>query len=292
MIAPRASAEMPVSESPERRAEQIAGPTAVTRATRRGRTEKTRKADPTRVTEKQDAGTRSLELSLKSLGEELGNTLAERTAAELRAERLTDALVRLQVELAQSGAERAADAAERERMRGEAAELRELMDRQASEWRIERAALAGERDAVARRLKLRGARSGAGRAGASEGHATRLEKHAAWAGEQIAVLVESEAATAAELRRKQAEWEVLNIRLDGLRAELRSKEADLVRYCVSARARAASSVLKRSRPQARSKYLTCCIDVSANSSASLIGRRRHENACLRSWLRRSGPDTV
>ncbi len=226
MIAPRADAEMLVSESPEKRSEQIAGPTALARATRRGRTEKTGKADRTRVTEKRDAEARSLELTLKSLGEELGNTLAERTAAELRAERLADALVGLQVELtaAQSGAERSADAAEREldRMRGEAAELRELMDRQVSEWRIERGALAVERDEVV--AELDGVRAELADA---RGHATRLEKQAAWASDQLALLVETEAATAAELGRKQAEWKVLNIRLDGLHAELRVKEAAL-----------------------------------------------------------------
>jgi chromosome segregation ATPase len=254
MRAPRANTEMAVSQSPEKPAEPIAKPVAPTPATRRGRTEETSEGDPTRVTEARDAEARSLERSLKSLGDELGHTLAERTAAELRAERLADALAQLQVELtaAETSAERSADAvatvaaqlaessAERERVRGEAAELRALMDHQASEWRIERAALATERDAVvAERLQHAEALDRV-RAELAEarGHVARLEKHAAWAGEQLALLVETEAATAAELGRKQRELEVLNIRLDGLDAELRTKEADLSRREELFRARA------------------------------------------------------
>jgi hypothetical protein len=250
MRAPPANAEMQFSQSPETRAEQIDGPAAPVRAMRRADTETIVRTERPVVTEKRDAEARSLELSLKSLGDELGRTLAERTAAELRVEQLADALVTLQATLvaAESGAKQSADALaavtaqlaeasdERERLRVEASELRTLMDRQASEWRIERAALAAEVDkAVEVRVQLTQALSDLGeeldrlRADLAEarGHAARTEKHAAWAGEQIAALVETEAAKITEIGRKEAELEVLNIRLEGFRAELRAKEAEL-----------------------------------------------------------------
>lgn len=121
--------------------------------------------DRARVIEEQGARCHSLELSLKSLGDELGNTLAERAAVELRAGRLADSLATLQIDLT------------------------------AAQARAEQS--------------------------------TRLEQHATWAGEQIALLVENEARIAAELDRKQHDTGVLNIRIEGLRTELRSAEADL-----------------------------------------------------------------
>src|SRR5260370_976565 len=78
--------------------------------------------------ERRDTERGSLELSLRSLAEELGNALAERSAADLRAERTAQAMEELSEELAAAASERDGLAAEREQAQAEAAELRGRLD--------------------------------------------------------------------------------------------------------------------------------------------------------------------
>lgn len=146
-----------------------------------------------RITDSQNAQARSLEHSLAALGDELGNVLAERSAAELRAEAATETLARLTVE--------------HERTQTEATELRNLLDRLESEWREERAALAAERDTLAVALT-----------GANE-RAAELGAQAAWADGQIAKLVEGEAETAGQLLQREQEIESLSVRVEALLRE-------------------------------------------------------------------------
>ena len=77
--------------------------------------------------ERHDTERSSIERVVKSLGDQLGSALAEKSAADLRAERATEA----------------------------AAELGELLDRRLSEWDGERAVLADEHDqSAAERVQL------------------------------------------------------------------------------------------------------------------------------------------
>lgn len=202
-----------------------------------------------------------LESTLSSLGDELGSVLAERSAAELRGEELVSERDRAQAEAAESSrlldqrlsewnserdeqartreqlaeavsnvtAELAEARAERDRLQTSADELRGLLDRQASQWHAERAALATERDALAAaiaeslaerdRLHLELAET--------KEQAARFGAQAAWADEQIACLVENEVAATADLAAKQSKAEALNTRIADLQAELRALVADL-----------------------------------------------------------------